>query len=120
VLDWVPNHSSDRHPWFLESRSSRDNPKRDWYTWRDPAADGGPPNDWESVFKACRGARTLDETTGQYYLHSFMPEQPDLNWLNPEVVAAMHDTIRFWFDRGVDGLRLDAVAQTRKDPPLRE
>ncbi len=114
ILDWVPNHSSDQHPWFAESRSSRDNPKRDWYTWRDET------NDWESVFKACGPAWTLDHTTGQYYLHSFMPEQPDLNWENPEVVAAMHDTIRFWFDRGVDGLRLDAIAKIAKDPLLRD
>ncbi|MDA0165265.1 alpha-amylase family glycosyl hydrolase [Solirubrobacter ginsenosidimutans] len=119
VLDWVPNHSSDQHPWFKESRSSRENPKRDWYTWRD-GKDGGPPNDWESVFKACGPAWTLDETTGQYYLHSFMPEQPDLNWENPEVVAAMHDTLRFWMDRGVDGLRLDAIAKIAKDPLLRD
>ena len=85
VLDWVPNHSSDQHPWFIESRSSRENPKRDWYVWRDA------PNDWDSVFKAVGPAWTFDETTGQYYLHSFMREQPDLNWENPEVVAAMHD-----------------------------
>ena len=114
ILDWVPNHSSDVHPWFVESRSSRDNPKRDWYTWRDE------PNDWLSVFAACGAAWTYDETTGQHYLHSFMPEQPDLNWENPEVVAAMHDTIRFWLDRGVDGLRLDAIAKIAKDPLLRD
>ena len=114
VLDWVPNHSSDQHPWFKESRSSRENPKRDWYTWRDA------PNDWVSVFKACGPAWTYDETTGQYYLHSFMPEQPDLNWENPAVVAAMHDTLRFWLDRGVDGLRLDAIAKIAKDPLLRD
>jgi alpha-glucosidase len=114
VLDWVPNHSSDQHPWFQASRSSRENPKRGWYTWRDA------PNDWESVFRACGPAWTLDATTDQYYLHSFMPEQPDLNWENPEVVAAMHDTIRFWFDRGVDGLRLDAIAKIAKDPLLRD
>jgi alpha-glucosidase len=114
ILDWVPNHSSDQHPWFLESRASRDNPKRDWYVWRDR------PNDWESVFKACGPAWTLDEATGQYYLHSFMPEQPDLNWDNPEVEAAMHDTLRFWLDRGVDGLRLDAIHKIAKDPLLRD
>jgi alpha-glucosidase len=114
ILDWVPNHSSNQHPWFEQSRSSRDNPKRDWYTWRDK------PNDWESVFKACGPAWTLDDATGQYYLHSFMPEQPDLNWENPEVAAAMHDTIRFWLDRGVDGLRLDAIAKIAKDPLLRD
>ena len=114
VLDWVPNHSSDQHPWFEESRSSRDNPKRDWYVWRDA------PNDWTSQFKAVGSSWTLDERTGQYYLHSFMREQPDLNWDNPEVVAAMHDVLRFWLDRGVDGLRLDAIHKIAKDPLLRE
>lgn len=114
ILDWVPNHSSDQHPWFLESRSSRDNPKRDWYVWRDE------PNDWMSVFTACGPAWTFDETTRQYYLHSFMPQQPDLNWDNPEVEAAMHDVIRFWMDRGVDGLRLDAIPRIAKDPLLRD
>jgi alpha-glucosidase len=114
VLDWVPNHSSDRHPWFEESRSSRDNPKRDWYVWRDA------PNDWTSQFKAVGSSWTLDERTGQYYLHSFMREQPDLNWDNPEVVAAMHDVLRFWMDRGVDGLRLDAIHKIAKDPLLRD
>ena len=111
----MPNHSSDQHPWFLESRSSRDNPKRDWYVWRDPT-----PNDWLSVFEACGKAWTFDETTEQYYLHSFMPEQPDLNWDNPEVEQAMHDVLRFWMDRGVDGLRLDAIAKIAKDPQLRD
>jgi alpha-glucosidase len=120
VLDWVPNHSSDRHAWFEASRSSRDDPRRDWYVWRDPAPDGGPPNDWQSVFEACGAAWTLDEHTGQYYLHSFMPEQPDLNWDNPEVEAAMHDVLRFWLDRGVDGFRLDAIAKIAKDPLLRD
>ncbi len=114
VLDWVPNHTSDRHPWFVESRSSRESPKRDWYVWRDE------PNDWTSVFKAVGDAWTFDEATGQYYLHSFMREQPDLNWDNPEVVAAMHDVLRFWMDRGVDGLRLDAIAKIAKDPLLRD
>jgi alpha-glucosidase len=120
VLDWVPNHSSDQHPWFKESRSSRGNLKRDWYTWRDSSADGGPPNDWDSVFKAVGPAWTFDETTQQWYLHSFMAEQPDLNWENPEVVAAMHRTLRFWMDRDVDGLRLDAIAKIAKDPLLRD
>ncbi|HWT25376.1 MAG TPA: alpha-amylase family glycosyl hydrolase [Solirubrobacteraceae bacterium] len=120
VLDWVPNHSSDRHPWFVASRSSRDDPKRDWYVWRDPAPGGGPPNDWLSTFRACGSAWTLDAPTGQYYLHSFMPEQPDLNWDNPEVEAAMHDVLRFWLDRGVDGFRLDAIAKIAKDPLLRD
>ena len=114
VLDWVPNHTSDRHPWFVESRSSRDNPKRDWYVWRDE------PNDWVSQFKAVGPAWTFDDATGQYYLHSFMAEQPDLNWDNPEVEAAMHDVLRFWMDRGVDGLRLDAIHKIAKDPLLRD
>src|SRR2546421_9965850 len=108
VIDWVPNHSSDQHPWFVESRASRDNPKRDWYIWRDPGPDGGPPNNWIGAF-VNRSAWTLDEVTGQYYLHLFLPEQPDLNWRNPEVVAAMHDTLRFWLDRGVDGFRMDVI-----------
>ena len=118
VLDWVANHTSQEHPWFLESRSSRDNPKRDWYVWADPAPGGGPPNDWTSAFTAIGPAWTLDDATGQYYLHSFAPEQPDLNWDNPEVEAAMRDTARFWLDRGVDGLRLDAIIKIAKDPRL--
>jgi alpha-glucosidase len=109
VIDWVPNHSSDRHPWFVESRSSRDNPKRDWYIWRDPAPNGGPPNNWISAFTDGASAWTFDGTTGQYYLHLFLPQQPDLNWRNPEVAEAMHDTLRFWLDRGVDGFRMDVV-----------
>jgi alpha-glucosidase len=120
VLDWVANHTSELHPWFLESRSSRDNPKRSWYVWTDPGPDGGPPNDWQSAFRAIGPAWTLDEATGQYYLHSFAPQQPDLNWDNPEVEAAMHDTVRFWLDRGVDGLRLDAIIKIAKDPELRD
>jgi alpha-glucosidase len=119
VIDWVPNHTSDRHPWFESARRSRADPRRDWYVWRDPAPDGGPPNDWRSVFQACGPAWTLDPRTGQYYLHSFMPQQPDLNWDNPAVEAAMHDVLRFWLDRGVDGFRLDAIAKIAKDPLLR-
>ncbi len=107
LLDFVPNHSSDRHPWFVESRSSRENPKRDWYIWRDPAPGGGPPNNWISDFGG--SAWTFDEATGQSYLHAFLPEQPDLNWRNPEVRAAMLDAMRFWLDRGVDGFRLDVL-----------
>jgi alpha-glucosidase len=120
VLDWVPNHTSIEHPWFTAARSSRDDAQRGWYVWRDPAPDGGPPNDWTSRFAACGPAWTLDEATGQYYLHSFMPEQPDLDWDNPEVEAAMHDTLRFWLDRGVDGFRLDAIHRIAKDPLLRD
>ena len=108
LIDWVPNHSSDQHEWFIESRSSKDNPKRDWYVWQDPAPDGGPPNNWVGAFLN-ESAWTLDEATGQYYLHLFLPEQPDLNWRNPEVDTAMHDTLRFWLDRGVDGFRMDVI-----------
>lgn len=116
LLDWVPNHTSDQHPWFLESRSSRDNPKRDWYVWRDPKPDGSPPNNWRSVFGG--PAWTFDGVTGQYYLHSFLAEQPDLNWRNPEVERAMFDTLRFWFERGVDGFRIDVVGRILKHPEL--
>ncbi|MFD1036287.1 alpha-amylase family glycosyl hydrolase [Sphingomonas hankookensis] len=105
LLDFVPNHSSDRHDWFVESRASRDNPKRDWYIWRDPAPDGGPPNNWISDFGG--PAWSFDPATGQYYSRAFLPEQPDLNWRNPEVQAAMLAAMRFWFDRGVDGFRID-------------
>jgi alpha-glucosidase len=107
MLDFVPNHSSDQHPWFQESRSSRDSPKRDWYIWRDPARGGGPPNNWISDFGGL--AWTFDDLTGQYYLHAFLKEQPDLNWRNPEVRAAMLDVLRFWFERGVDGFRIDVL-----------
>jgi alpha-glucosidase len=107
ILDFVPNHSSDQHPWFQEGRSSRDNPKRDWYIWRDPAPGGGPPNNWISDFGG--SAWTYDEATGQYYLHAFLKEQPDLNWRNREVRAAMLGAMRFWFDRGVDGFRIDVL-----------
>mgnify|MGYP001823299009 CR=1 FL=1 len=108
LLDWVPNHTSDRHPWFVESRSSRHSPKRDWYVWRDRRPDGSPPNNWMATFKGVP-AWTHDDTTDQSYLHLFLAEQPDLNWANPEVEAAMHDTLRFWLDRGVDGFRADVV-----------
>ncbi|SHN55575.1 alpha-glucosidase [Geodermatophilus obscurus] len=119
VLDWVPNHTSDQHPWFRASRSSREDPKRSWYVWRDGAADGGPPNDWRSEFVAVGPAWTHDERTGQWYLHSYTPQQPDLNWENPAVEAAMHDVVRFWLGRGVDGLRIDALQRLAKDPLLR-
>src|SRR5213595_793545 len=106
ILDLVPNHTSDQHPWFVESRSSRDNPKRNWYVWADPRR-GGPPNNWRAVFGAAakRSAWTLDRATGQYYLHHFLPQQPDLNWWNEDVRRAMDDVMRFWLDRGVDGFR---------------
>jgi oligo-1,6-glucosidase/alpha-glucosidase len=111
LLDFVPNHSSDQHPWFVESRSARDNPKRDWYIWRDAKSDAhgvpGTPNNWISDFGG--SSWTWDETTGQYYLRAFLPQQPDLNWRNPELKAAMLDVLRFWFDRGVDGFRVDVL-----------
>jgi glycosidase len=107
LLDLVPNHSSDRHPWFVASRSSRDDPKRDWYIWRDPAPDGGPPNNWISDFGG--PAWEYDPATSQYYAHAFLKEQPDLNWRNPDLRAAMYDAMRFWFDRGVDGFRIDVL-----------
>ena len=119
----MPNHTSDRHPWFLESRSSRNSPKRDWYVWADPGPDGGPPNNWLSEFPLEGSpvpAWTFDQATGQCYLHSFLPQQPDLNWLNPEVRRAMTDVLRFWLDRGVDGFRIDAVQRIGHDPDLRD
>ena len=120
IVDWVPNHTSDQHPWFVESASSRDSAKRDWYVWRDPAPDGGPPNNWRSEFRAVGPAWTFHEPTGQYYLHSFTPHQPDLNWDNPAVEAAMHDVLRFWLDRGADGFRIDVVYKLAKDPEFRD
>jgi alpha-glucosidase len=116
IVDWVPNHTSDRHPWFLESRKSRGSPKRGWYVWRDPRPGGAPPNNWISVFGG--SAWELDPATGQFYLHSFLREQPDLDWRNPEVVAAMHDVLRFWLDRGVDGFRIDVIHRIGKHPEL--
>lgn len=118
ILDFVPNHSSDRHPWFLDSRSSRNSEKRDWYIWRDPAPDGGPPTNWISHFGG--SAWEWDEATGQYYLHSFLKEQPDLNWRNPSVRAAMLDVLRFWLDRGVDGFRVDVIWLLIKDDQFRD
>src|SRR5690349_18319000 len=118
LLDFVPNHSSDQHPWFVESRSSRDNPKRDWYIWRDPAPDGGPPNNWLSNFGG--PGWTFDARTGQYYYHAFLPQQPALNWRNPEVVEAMLDVLRFWLERGVDGFRVDVIWHLVKDEEFRD
>lgn len=118
ILDLVPNHTSDQHPWFLESRSSRDNPKRDWYIWRDSIANGSPPNNWLAYFGG--PAWTWDETTQQYYLHNFLPEQPDLNWHNPEVRQALFDAMRFWFNRGVDGFRVDTIDRMIKDDQYRD
>ncbi|MGH8535901.1 MAG: alpha-amylase family glycosyl hydrolase [Gammaproteobacteria bacterium] len=107
ILDFVPNHSSDRHPWFVASRASRNGPRRDWYIWRDPAPGGGPPNNWISDFGG--SAWEWDEASGQYYYHAFLKEQPDLNWRNPAVQQAMYDVLRFWFARGVDGFRIDVL-----------
>ena len=118
LIDWVPNHTSDQHPWFIASRSSRDNPKRDWFIWRDPRPDGSLPNNWGSFFGG--PAWTFDPHTGQYYLHQFAKEQPELNWRNPEVRAAMFDTLRFWLDRGVDGVRMDVIGLLIKDRDLRD
>jgi alpha-glucosidase len=118
VLDFVANHTSIEHPWFKESRASRANAKRDWYIWHDGAPVGGPPNNWLSQFGG--PAWTFDKRTGQYYYHAFLKEQPDLNWRNPEVVAAMHDAIRFWLKRGVDGFRLDAIWHLFEDERLRD
>jgi alpha-glucosidase len=118
ILDYVPNHTSDRHPWFLASRTARDDPHRDWYIWRDPAPDGGPPNNWRSVFGG--SAWTWDATTRQYYYHAYLREQPDLNWRHPEVQRAMLDVLRFWLERGVDGFRVDALRQLVEDDTLRD
>jgi alpha-glucosidase len=120
VVDLVPNHTSDQHPWFLESRSSLQSPKRDWYVWADSKPDGQPPNNWMSAFPRAGRAWTSDELTGQWYLHSFLPEQPDLNWWSPEVRAAMDEVMRFWLDRGVDGFRIDVAHRMAKDPQLRD
>jgi alpha-glucosidase len=116
LFDLVPNHSSDRHPWFVESRSSRSSPKRDWYVWADPALDGGPPNNWVGNFFG--PAWELDEATGQYFLHSFLESQADFNWWNSDVRGAFHNILRFWFDRGIAGFRIDVVHKLAKDPNL--
>jgi alpha-glucosidase len=118
LLDWIPNHTSDRHPWFVESRSSRQSPKRNWYVWRDgrDGRDGGPPNNWRAAFGGA--AWTRDDATGQWFLHLFLPQQPDLNWAEPAVEEAMHGVLRFWLDRGVDGFRADVVHLIGKDERL--
>jgi alpha-glucosidase len=119
IVDFVPNHVSSDHPWFVESRSSRDSAKRDWFIWADPEPDGGPPTNWTASFTE-ESAWELDDATGQYYLHLFLPEQPDLCWANPEVEAAQLDVLRFWMDRGVDGFRMDVLNAIGKDPDLRD
>ncbi len=117
IMDIVLNHTSDQHPWFLESKSSKTNPKRDWYIWRD-GKNGGPPNNWQSWFG--HSAWQLDPTTGQYYYHYFYVQQPDLNWRNPEVRKAMYDVMRFWLDKGIAGFRMDAVSRLFEDPELHD
>jgi oligo-1,6-glucosidase len=122
VMDLVVNHSSDEHPWFAESRSSTDNPKRDWYWWRparegmEPGAPGAEPTNWGAAFGG--PAWEYDETTGEYYLHLFSRKQPDLNWENPEVREAVYAMMRWWLDRGVDGFRMDVINMISKDPAL--
>ncbi|EPC7251999.1 glycoside hydrolase family 13 protein [Cronobacter sakazakii] len=115
ILDLVVNHTSDEHPWFLESRSSKDNPKRDWYIWRD-GKNGAEPNNWESIFSGSAWKR--DDVTGQYFMHLFSSRQPDLNWENHEMRAAVYDMMRWWLDKGIDGFRIDAIAHMKKEPTL--
>ena len=118
LLDLVPNHTSDAHPWFVESRAGRDSPKRDWYVWADPRPDGSPPTNWLDATGA--SAWTFDPSSGQYYLHNFLPGQPDLNWWNEELRAEFEDILRFWFDRGVDGFRIDVAHALYHDRDLRD
>ena len=118
IMDFVPNHTSDQHPWFLDSKSSRNSAHRDWYIWRDGKAPGQPPNNWISIFGG--SAWKLDPTTNQYYYHFFYAQQPDLNWRNPAVEKAMLDTTRWWYQRGVAGFRLDAVDTLFEDPDLHD
>lgn len=118
ILDLVPNHTSDEHPWFIESRSSRDNPKRDWYIWRDPKPDGSAPTNWLSEFGG--SAWQYDEASGQYYYHAFLDRQPDLNWRNPDVRDAIYEAMRFWMRRGVDGFRVDVIWHLIKDDQYRD
>ncbi len=116
IVDLVPNHTSDQHPWFQESRQSRDSPRRDWYVWRDGGGPTEPPNNWRGAFIDGGRAWTWDADTEQWYLHQFLPQQPDLNWANPAVVDAMHGVMRFWLDRDVDGFRIDVVHCIGRDP----
>jgi oligo-1,6-glucosidase len=122
IMDLVVNHTSDEHPWFVESRSGKDGPRRDWYWWReprygmDPGAPGAEPTNWASFFSG--PTWELDEATGEYYLHLFSRKQPDLNWENPEVRQAVYAMMRWWLDRGVDGFRMDVINMISKDPAL--
>jgi alpha-glucosidase len=118
ILDYVPNHTSDQHPWFRAARSARDSSRRDFYIWRDAAPGGGPPTNWLSEFGG--SAWQWDELTGQYYYHAYLKEQPDLNFRNPEVQAALLDVLRFWLDRGVDGFRIDTIHHLIKDQQFRD
>jgi alpha-glucosidase len=118
IMDWVPNHTSDQHPWFLESRASLNNPKRDWYIWRDGKGPNNPPNNWQSWFG--HSAWTFDARTSQWYYHYFYVQQPDLNWRNPQVRKAMYEVLRFWLDHGVAGFRMDAVSRLFEDPNLHD
>jgi alpha-glucosidase len=118
ILDLVPNHTSDQHPWFIESRGSRDGPKRDWYIWRDGKSEGEPPNNWLSEFGG--SAWAYDDATGQYYYHAFLAQQPDLNWRNPAVREAIYEVMRFWLRRGVDGFRVDVIWHLIKDVVFRD
>ncbi len=117
LVDFVPNHVSDQHPWFRSAVTEPEGPHREWFVWRDPAPDGGPPNNWTRAFSP-EPAWTLDERSGQYYLHLFLPEQPDLNWSNPDLVTEMHRVLEIWLDRGVDGFRADVIHCIGKDDRL--
>lgn len=112
ILDLVVNHTSDEHPWFIESKSSKDNPKRDWYIWQEPKSDGSEPNNWESIFNG--STWEYDETTGEYYFHLFSKKQPDLNWDNAEVRNAIFEMMNWWFEKGIDGFRVDAITHIKK------
>ena len=115
IADLVINHTSDEHPWFIESRSSVDHPKRDWYIWRD-GKNGEEPNNWESIFSG--SAWEYDENTGQYYMHLFSKKQPDLNWENAEVREALYEMVNWWLDKGIDGFRVDAISHIKKEEGL--
>ena len=113
ILDLVVNHTSDEHPWFIESKSSKTNAKRDWYIWADPKPDGSEPNNWESIFNG--STWEFDESTKQYYFHLFSKKQPDLNWENPDVRQAVFEMMNWWFEKGIDGFRVDAITHIKKN-----